>query len=64
MFSVSVLHLLEELHNLYTAPGIIRVIKSRRIRWAGHVTYVGERKNAYTILVRKSEGKGVLGIDG
>jgi hypothetical protein len=44
----------EELHNLY-APNIIRIIKSRRIRWAGHVARMGEM-NTYRILVRKPEG--------
>jgi hypothetical protein len=42
----------EELHNLYSSPNIIRMIKSRRLRWAGHVARMGE-----TILVGKPEGK-------
>jgi hypothetical protein len=42
---------MEELHNLYSSPNIIRIIKSRRMRWAGH----GEMRNAYRILVGKSE---------
>jgi hypothetical protein len=46
----------EELHNLYASP-IVRVIKSRRMRWAGHVAGVTEMKNAYRILVGKTEGK-------
>jgi hypothetical protein len=37
----------EELHNLYSSPSIIRIIKSRRMRWAGHVTRMGEKRNAY-----------------
>jgi hypothetical protein len=47
----------EELHNLYSSPSIIRMIKSRRMRWAGHVTRMGEKRNAYRILVGKPEGK-------
>jgi hypothetical protein len=45
----------EELHDLYTSPDIIRVIKSRRIRWAEHVARMGEMKNVYRILVGKPE---------
>jgi hypothetical protein len=51
----------EELHNLYCSPSIIRIIKSRRIRLAGHVARVEEKRNAYRILVGKSEGKRPLG---
>jgi hypothetical protein len=51
----------EELHNLYSSPNIIRLIKSRRMRWAGHVARMGETRNAYRILVRKPEGKSPLG---
>jgi hypothetical protein len=47
----------EELHNLYSSPSIIRKIKSRRMRWAGHVARMGEKRNAYRILVGKPEGK-------
>jgi hypothetical protein len=47
----------EKLHNLYASPNIIRVIKSRRMRWAGHIGRMGDIRNAYKILVRKSEGK-------
>jgi hypothetical protein len=47
----------EELHNLYSSPSIIRIIKSRRMRWVGHVARMGEKKNAYWILVGKLEGK-------
>jgi hypothetical protein len=50
----------EELHNLYSSPNIIRMIKSRRMRWAGHVARMGET-NAYRILVAKPEGKRPLG---
>jgi hypothetical protein len=51
----------EELHNLYSSPNIIRMIKSRRMRWAGHVPRMGETRNAYRILVGKPEGKRPLG---
>jgi hypothetical protein len=51
----------EELHNLYSSPSIIRVIKSRRMRWAGHATRMGERRNAYRILVGNPEGRRPLG---
>jgi hypothetical protein len=44
-----------------TSPSIIRMIKSRRMRWAGHVTRMGERRNAYRILVGKPEDKRPLG---
>jgi hypothetical protein len=47
----------EELHNLHDSVNIIRVIESGTMRWAGHITSMGETKNAYIILVRKLEGK-------
>jgi hypothetical protein len=47
----------EELHDLYSSPSIIRVIKSRRMRWAGHVERMGVKRNAYRLLVGKPEGK-------
>jgi hypothetical protein len=47
----------EELHNLYFSLSIIRINKSRRMRWAGHVARIGEKRNAYRILVGKPEGK-------
>jgi hypothetical protein len=47
----------EELHDLYSSPDIIRQIKSKRIRWAGHVARMGEERNAYRVLVGKTEGK-------
>jgi hypothetical protein len=47
----------EELHDLYSSPSIIRIIKSRRMRWAGHVTRMGEKRNAYRLLAGKPEGK-------
>jgi hypothetical protein len=53
----------EELHNLYSSPSIItsRIIKSRTIRWAGHVARMGETRNAYRIFVGKPEGRRPLG---
>jgi hypothetical protein len=50
----------EELHNLYSSPSIIRIIKSRRLRWAGHVARMG-KKNVYRLLAGRSEGKSPLG---
>ncbi|KAJ4438990.1 hypothetical protein ANN_14945 [Periplaneta americana] len=50
-----------ELHVLYSSPDIIRNIKSRRLRWAGHVARMGESRNAYRVLVGRSEGKRPLG---
>jgi hypothetical protein len=41
----------EGLHNLYSSPSIIRIIKSRRMRWAGHVERMGEKRNVYRLLV-------------
>jgi len=51
----------EELNDLYSSPNIVRVIKSRRMRWAGHVAHVGEERGAYRVLVGKLEGKRPLG---
>jgi hypothetical protein len=51
----------EERHNLYSSPSIIRMIKSRKMRWAGHVARMGEKTNAYRILVENPEGKRPLG---
>jgi hypothetical protein len=51
----------EEIHNLYSSPDIIKRLKSRRMRWAGHVVQKGETRNAYRILVGKPEGKRLLG---
>jgi hypothetical protein len=50
----------EELHNLYSSPNIIRMFKSRRMRWTTHVARIGKKMNAYRILVGKPEGKGPL----
>jgi hypothetical protein len=47
----------EELNDLLSSPGIFRVIKARRMRWAGHVARVGERRDAYRVLVGKPEEK-------
>jgi hypothetical protein len=51
----------EELHDLCSSPSIIRIIKSRRIRWAGHVARMGKKRNTYRLLVGKPEGKRPLG---
>jgi hypothetical protein len=51
----------EELRDLYSSPSIIRIIKSRRMRWAGHVACMGEKRNAYSLLVGKPEGKRPVG---
>ena len=45
----------EELSNLYSLPYIVRVVKSRRMRWAGHVACMGDIRGVYRVLVRKSE---------
>jgi hypothetical protein len=50
-----------ELHNLYSSPDTIRQIKSRRMRWAGHVARMGEGRKVYRVLVGKPEGKRQLG---
>jgi hypothetical protein len=50
-----------ELHNLSSSPDIIRQIKSRRMRWVGHVACMGEGRNVYRVLVGKPEGKRPLG---
>jgi hypothetical protein len=47
----------EELRDLYSSPGIIRIIKSRRMRWAGNVTRMWKKMNTYRLLVGKPEGK-------
>jgi hypothetical protein len=51
----------EELHNLYSSPSIIRIVKSRKMRWARHVARMGEKRNVYRLLVEKTEGKRPLG---
>jgi hypothetical protein len=54
----------EELHNLYPSLNIIRIIKSRRMRQAGHIARMGEKRDAYRILMGKPEGKRPLGRPG
>ena len=57
----------EELNDLYSSHNIVRMIKSRRMRWAGHVARMGEQRGLYRILLGKSEGRnhwGDLGVDG
>jgi hypothetical protein len=51
----------EELRDLYSSPSNIIIIKSRRVRWAGHVARMEEKRNAYRLLVGKPEGKRPLG---
>ena len=51
----------EELNYLYSSPNIVRVIESRRMRWAGHVARMGEEREVYRVLVGKPEGKRPLG---
>jgi hypothetical protein len=51
----------EELRDLYSSPSIIRIIKSRRMTWEGHVARMGKKRNAYRLLVGKPEGKRPLG---
>ena len=51
----------EELNDLYFSPNIVRVITSRRMRWAGHVARMGEERVAYRVVVGKPEGKRQLG---
>jgi hypothetical protein len=51
----------EELNDLYCSLNIVRVIKSRRMRWAGHVARMGERRGAYRIFVGRAEGRRSLG---
>ena len=57
----------KELYDLYSSPNIIRVIKSRRLRWAGHVARMGERRGAYRVLVgilREGDHLIDTGVDG
>jgi hypothetical protein len=51
----------EERNDLYFSPNIVRVIKSRKMRWAGHVARMGKVKGVYRVLVGKPEGKRPLG---
>jgi hypothetical protein len=51
----------EELNDLYSLPNIVRVVKSRRVRWAGHVARMGKERGVHRVLVGKPEGKRPLG---
>jgi hypothetical protein len=51
----------DDLHSLYSSPNIIRLIKSRRMRWVGHVARIGEGRGVYSILVWRPKGKRPLG---
>jgi hypothetical protein len=51
----------EEINVLYSSPNVVRVIKSRRMRWAGHVARMGEERGVYRVLVGKPEGKRPIG---
>ena len=51
----------EELNDLYSLPNIVQVVKSRRMRWAGHVAHMGEDRGVHRVLVGKPEGKRPLG---
>jgi hypothetical protein len=54
----------EDLNDPYCSTHIVRVIKSRRMRWTGHVACMGERRGVYRVLVGKPEGKKQPGVDG
>jgi len=51
----------EELRDLYSLPNIVRVVKSRRVRWAGHVARMGQGRGVHSVMVGKPEGKRPLG---
>jgi len=51
----------EELNNLYSSPNIVRVIKSRRMRWTGHVALMGEERGVYRVLIGTPEGRKPMG---
>ena len=51
----------EELNDLHSSPNIVRVIKSRRMRWVGHAALMGEERGVYRVLVGKPEGRRPLG---
>jgi hypothetical protein len=61
MYMIFIVVWLNELHKLYSSPSIIRVIKSRRMRWAGHVARIREKRNAYMIFVGNPDWKRTLG---
>jgi len=54
----------EELNDLYCSPNIVQVIKSRRVRWVGHIAHMGKTKGVYMVLVGKPEGQRPLGRTG
>jgi hypothetical protein len=54
----------DELRSLYSSSNIVRVIKSRRLRWVGHVARMGEGRGVYRVLVGRPEGKRPLGSPG
>jgi hypothetical protein len=57
----------EEINDLHSSPNIVRMIKSRIMRWAGHVARMGQKRGVYRVLVEKSKGKspfGRPGVDG
>jgi len=58
---VEVYIVLLQLNDLYSSPNIVRVIKSRKMRWAGHVARMGEERGVYRVLVGKPEGRRPLG---
>ena len=60
MFTIEKLHN-EELNDMYCLPNIVRVVKSRRMRWAGHVARMGDDRGVHRLLVGKPEGKRPLG---
>jgi len=51
----------EELNDLYSSPNIVRAVKSRRMRWAGHVARIDEERGVYRVFLGKPEGMGPLG---
>ena len=58
---IIIIIIIENLNDLYCSPNIVRVIKSRRMRYAGHVAHTGERRGVYSVLVGKPKGKRPLG---
>jgi hypothetical protein len=58
---ISFLYIFRELNGLYSLPNIVRVIQSRRLRWAGHVARMGEGRDVYRVLMGKPESKRPLG---
>jgi hypothetical protein len=61
MFIIIIVVVNGKLNNLYLSPNIVRVIKLRRMRWAGHVARMGEGKGVYRVLVGKPEGRRPVG---